>query len=484
MKRLNPPQRNAQSDAAKARYEGYLRREVREVINDLPPVFTGTHPLCLSLFQPTFDGGRLVLLDRAADRKGIVPWLQLGTSTHTTFLDPDPKVPWQNWDGTITEEQLRYYREHNVIERRREYGQILQQRFKEFERLNAVEGHFEAGVSIQLSYLWPSPHVGPKYFRHRVPRLGTIYTCEEWFGNANSVQISSLTAADSILMTRLRLLLGTYHPLNKRSPLAIAQDWATKNTPGSDEIAYLLARLFMVHHFFFPQQQIAALLIKRHAKSPGSVWIRHGWPHFPPPKDDDKETDGDLLRQLAHDLAFLTCACGKLKKKESGRAQRKEEWLTDPEEVITRIRKELPAVCAALCGETTRVSTVGRELVEFDASSDTYLMVQPPPKMTFSERTLLPAFEQELIENLTADTVSSLSMASSFVEDLCGIDTPPKSTGKRYAYAKSCSLVDVSKGEIYGEKTAKEWLIHYVRARCSLEAIQSRNIKGFSRPRA
>ena len=226
-----------------------------------------------------------------------------------------------------------------------------------------------------------------------------------------------------------------------------------RKIPDEQEVQYLVAKLFLIHHFFYPQEQIAILLVKRHAADIAEFWNRHGWPMFPSPKEPEtaQSSDADLFSRLALDFIFLISRC------DNGRGG----TLPDLGDLRRAIERVLPTVCVALCGTV-------QDLI---LNEEPYLMVTAPKGMRLGDGVRLPAFRYDTLKKLAEDTVDATAMAQYIIANLSPEDKPVTTGNMRGPYKKPYALVDISRGTISREEDKSTWIAQYVRSRCSLAFI-------------
>jgi hypothetical protein len=454
------------SETAASRFETILRNDIRAITKELPGTFSGNESVCLSVFQPTPEGGRMVLIDNAHDNSENPIWLSPGLSAQNSFVDPAIEVRWREWDAIVHPDALKHYRTSNPQSMRMRLLNRYCARFPQDVEFDHEGGHVVEKTVCRVRFVCPTSDSW-----RSLPRFGMLYTCGDHFGTGVRLTIEALTAAKHILTARLRFFLADRNLLLDKSAFDIAARLAGRRDVSDDEILYVVAKLIFVHQFFYPQMPMANVLLARLSVKPEQIWIRHAWPAFP--TKELKEVDCDAqCERLSQDLGFLVEACGADQRRTS----------TDRETLASRIRKQLTVALTILCGPVSGIAirnddviSLSEESVRHFLPSERFLTIVPPEGLKYSERTLIPAFNEDSIRQW-AKADNSATAANAILHDLANNSRPHVNSGLRGNYGSPCELVDWSSNRPYlsiGKKDErnKEWLIRYARARCILSFL-------------
>lgn len=436
--------------------ESFLDTEITKLLKGLHRQFTGDDPVCLSVFQPTADGGHLVFLDRYS---GVQLRMRPGLSAHKSFLDTDLGVTW----GTVIEAQatldtIEYYVHNNGEDVRRGVAAIYLRRFHgEMEVL--PEGHVPVGTVYKLCFVCPKPDYSNTSDCRRVPRLGIIYSFRE-FRSDVLLTADMLTAADKILHVRLTTLLeyqGKFCPKveaqsrekKTRSAHEIARAVATDLPASVDEKIFLAAKLLLAHHFFFPHDPVSAILFQKLTSDSASVFKRHGLAEFVVTRESNMVLD-DLISAVTHDIAYLIASCDRNTLDSSGEEERTE--------IIEKMKQPIRIALALLCG------TYCRQTIP-DAD---YVTITPPKGLRFEiGECVWPIFGFSKFSTWAASSKAE-DGAKSFLESLHPEGPLASRTAERYNNTDVLRKRRDGKWSVLG---CDEWYISYGRARCTLDFL-------------
>jgi hypothetical protein len=434
--------------------DAFLTTELDTLASTLHPLFTGAGPICLSVFQPTPQGGHLVLLDRTTNSKVS---LKPGITARTGFLSPDEDAIWGDAEAEVevTPEMIEFYLS-NDESHRANLGAIYRARFG--NRIDVQPaGHVPVGSTYRLYNLCPSPDYATKLDHRRVPRLGNIYSFQNLVTKAE-LSAHATAAATTILHIRLDTILGyqgdfcpeAESTLNApQSPKRIAIQIANDLRTSLSERIFLMVTLLLAHHCFYPHDPVAAQLINRTAGDAGQVYGRHGWPAFPISNDDNRTTS-QLMAAAVQDIAYLIHACDS-KAHQFGVSERRQT-------IVEAISSSLPSAIALLCGKRLKKSyRAGLECMTIQHSNG-----------ALSAKLTWPNFDFNKFESW-ANSKNGDAAAKCYLSSVHPDGPDPSWSAKRY------NLMDVLKNTGTEDRPSwvterrNDWYISYARARCTYE---------------
>lgn len=441
--------------------ESFLDTEITKLLKGLHRQFTGDDPVCLSVFQPTANGGHLVFLDRYSE---VQLRMRPGLSAHKSFLDADLGVTW----GTVIEAQatldtIEYYVYNNGEDVRRGVAAIYRRRFHgKVEVL--PDGHVPVGTVYKLCFVCPRPDYSNTSDYRRVPRLGIIYSFGE-FRSDVLLTADMLTAADKILRVRLTTLLeyqGKFCPKveaqsrekKTRSAYEMARAVATDLPTSPDEKTFLAAKLLLTHHFFFPHDPVSAMLFQQLTDDAGSVFKRHGLAEFVIAVGSNMVLD-DLIVAVTHDIAYLIASCDHNTMDSSGKEQRTE--------IIEKMKQPIRFALALLCGSYCRRTTDDTD----------YVTIKPPKSLKLEiGESAWPIFSFSKFSTWAASAKAE-DGAKSFLESLHPEGPLASRTAERY---NNTDVLRERRDGTWSVLGYDEWYISYGRARCTLDFLADQKI--------
>jgi hypothetical protein len=449
------------SEITASRYETLLRFDIKAITRDLPETFSGKEPVCLSVFQPTPEGGRMVLIDKANANSDQPIWTSPGLSAHNSFVDPDAEIQWKEWDACVHPDALKHYRATNPEAMRMRLLERYCVRFPKGVEFDREGGHVVEDTLCRVRFVCPTSDSW-----RSLPRFGMLYTFGNHFGTGARLAVESVAAARHILTTRLRLFLDERNLLLDKSAFEISTRLASRHSVTHDEILYVVAKLIFVHQFFYPQRQVANTLLARLSVNAERVWTRHAWPAFPAKQLDEVDYD-EQFNLLSNDLAFLVVTCGG------------DQRLTaaDRESLVKRIRQQLTVALTIICGPVSRVAIRNGEIIPLTEESERdflpaerFLTITPPDLIDHFEQNRVPAFNEDSIRQWAKGDTATAA-ANAILHDLANNSRPHVSGGLRGNYGSPCELIDWSSNKHYltlekKDDRNKEWLVRYARARC------------------
>jgi hypothetical protein len=437
----------------------FLKNEILAIEGSLPGELVGNGPVCLSVFQPTSSGGQLVLLDRGC---GDRVRMARGLSAHKSFIDPDVGAVWGSViKGPTTTAMVDYYIANNSPSIRGDVYRIYVQRFASKVEIQE-EGHVSAGTWFQLCYVCPRPDYSNSSDCRHVPRFGVIYTFEKMRPKGLLTGDMSF-AAERIFQIRLHTLLGyrgKFHPKSKinhpirteqMSIIKIGAALASGLTTTMDERIFLIAKLLLVHHFFFPHNAIVIQLFQMLSDIETShLFNRHGLPAYAPELTSDKKLK-ELLNAVTQDMAYLVAACDPATLSSQGKQGRAE--------IVKKIEQSVLVALWLLCGECSRWTENGAE----------YITVHCPKglRVSLDEEHPWPIFKMHQFETWVASP-NAEDRAKSILESLHPEGPISSRRGERY------NNMDVYQRKMDGRWIRHElsdWYISYARARCTCDSL-------------
>jgi hypothetical protein len=90
-----------------------LDDEIQQITGRISDPFRGAEAVCLSVYQPTSIGGRIVLIDKAMTDAGRIAAVSPGHGAKNMFIDPDEKLLWKVNRGPVSSTMLKDYLDFN-----------------------------------------------------------------------------------------------------------------------------------------------------------------------------------------------------------------------------------------------------------------------------------------------------------------------------------------------------------------------------------
>ena len=444
-----------------------LDEEIHAITLKLHDDLKGSEPVCVSVYQPTPTGGRLSLIDRVLDEQNRVAALSPGKGARHSFLNPSDDLPWKVVPGNVDEPMLDDYVSQNPETVRMDILSIYQDRFASRVKLNTENGHVVIGTHYRLCYVCPTSLNQTNPSAH-LPRLGLVYTFGSSFGKKSRLLNAARIVSDVILDVRLRNLLrdvGQFGPRGRsgsRPAWEIAADLGEGIDITLEESIFLITKLLLVHHHFYPQHPLAYYLIAKLVKDPAQVFGFHGLdtPLLAP--FDERKSISQLMADLSSDFLSLAGACAWNRNTNNTHA------MQVAEEGRRLITDAFPIALTLLCGSVSH-GYIDKSIKQSLKNKGDF-QISPPPGIPLSSRNL-PTFAYEEVKSDAGDADVKLR-ARAFIETLHPLGPTHVSPSWRGFYAiKNQGWVSF-RGERVTQRPAKDWFVSYVRARC-INAFES-----------
>jgi hypothetical protein len=269
------------------------------------------------------------------------------------------------------------------------------------------------------------------------------------------------TAAEILQQIRLDTLLkyrGKFCPKSdssaKRKDAMSADDIACMLANASpttlDERIFLVAKLLLVHHFFFPHRPTAASLFSKLTDDLSALYNRHGLSEPPKASPSDKEL-GELIDAVTHDIAYLIVACDQRALNTLNKRER--------EEVYKKIKQPVQIALGLLCGAYGK---------NWEGDADFVALTYPEQLNIDLDEYPWPVFRLGQFATW-ANSPNAEDRAKCFLESLHPEGPIPGRPAERY------NNMDVWKRGVdrkFSRRECKEWYVAYARARCTCEFLK------------
>lgn len=445
------------------RNQELLDDEIQQITGRISDRFRGTEAVCLSVYQPTSIGGRIVLIDKAMSDAGKIAALSPGYGAKNMFINPDEKLLWKVNRGPVSSSMLKDYIDFNEESERMKILAIYQERFPSID-FDTDGGHVQPGTRYRLCYVSPnSPDQANR--SARAPRLGMLYTFGSSFGDNQSLLKAAKHQGEIVLDVRLRLLLqevgrfGASDRHGTHSAWKIAGDLGEGIDCALDPSVFLVSKLLLVHHHFYPQHPAGYSLLQKLSGDRSKVFARHGLVAPELGTSEDGKSISQLTRDLESDFAALIGACAWHRNTDNTHAmqvtQRGMELVSDSLSIgLTLLAGRV------VHGYTDKTKQRTRE-------GKGVFHIAPPRGIRFPERNL-PTFAYDDIRNGASDA-DTQTRAKMFLETLHPFGPVYGEKKSRGFYAIQNQEWITFSGKPVHQLPSKEWFVSYARARCILE---------------
>lgn len=448
-------------------WEVFWQRESDELCEILPLALVGGSAITTACFQPP-GAGRLVYLTRDKDGKSQCIPMDSGPNSDRIFklandlpyihpfpMDPDMTEAYQHVDKqkllSLYEEEIRRY---------------------DPAFFHADTYLLREGIQYSLQVAFPSPlHHESKEWWGRLPRLGLCYTLENKLAHKDGLSsegqkstselvliLSAVHAANRIMSKRLALLFENIYcwtgftkeemSVERIARSLCIEDLAISSDVKQDQHLYLITKLLLAHHLFFPHSPAALNAFKCLGKDPNAdILIPHGWEavnHF-----ESNPTDiGKYIDQLIKDIALLVRAFTRWERPESVTRRADADLVKD-------LRRLIVMALGILCG-----TFVWKE-------HDEYLALVPPKALIPFGPITLPAITKGQVNYIRQHRVTESNSFYPSMQQLSPLAVVVPETGYKI---KLHVVVHKRTGTETPKKSEKmQWLSKYLRDRIELQ---------------
>lgn len=434
-------------------FDSLLADEIGRLVDVLPPPLIGGAPVSALLFQPTETGGRLVYLDSLVESDNPIH-IDPGQVSEKFFFNVDDKSPWIPAEESVEQRSLDEYctKNENEIRQRLAKQDALRYSSTKFEQNGVVP----PGTRYKMHYLVPPPvyHHVIGWWK-RLPRLGQIYTLGDELGHQNLLLICGMSVGIRALGIRLKLLLDCKNAVREPA-FKIAATIASDRPVDPDDFQYLLAKLVLAHHWFYPYDPVALKLFKRlGCDPPDEVLQRHGWPATGWSDFDTAAPVNDLISLLAQDLSFLIYAC-------TIWTAPGEKGRKDSAELYNELQMALRTTFAMICGTPRHAKVSGKDLKYLDYPAD-YMCIEPPKELV-EDKISSPELPLLSRGQLVGRDHKWSQIAEAYILSLSPIGPFPL----RKWHKLGVSRVKGMRAWLHRDEMGK-WLTGYARARCLMK---------------
>jgi hypothetical protein len=465
-------------------------REAKELCERLPLPLVRSAPVAVLCYQPAKEE-RLVYLNSVGSTPDPIP-LSVGENARKMFFNSSPTAPWRAEEITMTQRSATLYKKTSIDIRKRVYdAELLRYGNNASKLYQQGQYHYKVGLSYKLQSVFPSPlYHEHEYWWRRLPRLGICYTLDDSLGKLEDSRtgletkdrigrgatdplllICGVAAGNRILAKRLSLLLNGYRRWSKDDPeeefpgqriarLLCADGIKPSDIDRWDEAVYIVSRLVIAHHMFFPQIPVALQIFEKLKVEPNSILAASNWPpvsSLPATESDNLEV---LVDFLVSDILFLLHAL--LRWEHPDRAQER----SDKGDLRTTL-KELIKISLTLLG--------GMPETLFDE----YGTIVPPRGLASLGTFSLPLYERTQLDGRRSIISDSGTNFSRLVKQICPVLDSEEATrdfhrqntkgpyGSKYAYrAEFRSDGRVEKKSLADrEKRNSKWVGEFIRVR-------------------
>jgi hypothetical protein len=398
------------------KWEDFWNLEAVELCNTLPRALVGGVPVSVLVFQPG-DPGRFVYLNVRGEAPDPI-FLPLGPNSTGLFYDPDPESSWRSRSLRVDPDSVKEFLDAPIQERKKFYSVEILKYGK--DRYDENVFHLKFGQPYRIKLACPSPlyHQRGNWWR-RLPKLGICYTVANKLASADDtltdhsqetgdrlLMICSIAAGNRMLGKRLRLLFNnsfqwptgrTSEPFSAEN---VANQLCTKhqhkgNQHAWDQQLYLIAKLTIAHHLFFPADPAALQLVELLGLDANQeLLIPHGW-----------EVENRIVKNgrsfevcfqnLVTDLMFLIHALVRWEHPDDVQQRLQEEAVEE------RVKHLTLSVLSLICGRIDEQNSY--EHIE-NQRLRKYLSVQPPTKLMSLGKVTVPGLRDGTISTLLKDT--------------------------------------------------------------------------------
>jgi len=375
-------------------------------------------------------------------------------------------MSWKVHSGEVDEKMLEWYVRENSPDVRTRVLAVYRKRFPPKIKFHEQGGHVQERTRYQLCYLCPILSRQSSR-RTRIPRLGMLYTFGRSFGSPPTLLNDARDIADVILNLRLGSLLqyaGRFVPRGKkggRSALSIAVDLGQGLAITQDESTFLVMKIVLHHHYFFPQHPTAYNLISRLAMDPAQVFAYHGLITPTVSNKEEAKSVAQLISDLESDILSLVSACAR------NHSPNHRHSMEITSQGKNSISEALPIALTLLCGRI-RLADIGENPVAqkfAKASPARYFALTPPAKLDIPKKALLPAFSYDDVEGWSQNP-DKRGQLRAYVETLHPLGPALLEGGWKGFYGVDAVWVDATTGTHVTERPSGEWYVSYARARC------------------
>lgn len=393
-------------------------REATELCQSLPGPLVGGAPIGISCYQPS-DPEKLVYLGRKNSMPDPIS-MSVGVNARRIFFNAGLTAPWHAQRFTMTEGLAEEYRKTDKELRRRIYLAEDDRYRKTGEPLFDTENyHYRIGLEYLLQPVLASPlYHEHDYWWARLPRLGICWTIGDGLGaigDGNSAEgrehkspteqlllICGIGAGNRILAKRLNLLLSGYYRWagegaeDEYPEVGIARVLCTEKLNSTDyerwdRSVYLIVRLLIAHHMFFPQSPVALRTAAQLGVEPNEqMLVPYGWPRCHIDTESAAAGISQNLEYLVNDLMYLVSSL--VRWEHPGETRRR----TAAKDFKSTVEELTKVALALLCGSPV---TGGK-----------YAFIEPPTKLVEMGGFSIPLYEEGQI---VADETAAAKLSAS-----------------------------------------------------------------------
>lgn len=345
----------------------FWEQEANDLCERLPSLLVGGAPVTVLCYQPA-KAERMVYLNRVKGGPSPI-YFGVGQHARSLFFDPSLSAVWRTRYLEWSDRDVIRYIDETDEKIREDIWFAETDRYPK-EWFDAKGHHYLAKRDYRLHAVFPSPLYHERdFWWRRLPRLGVCYTLSDQLGNVpdliaedrakaaeSLLHIYGIGSGNRILGKRLRLALSGYYkwsgderstpqPEQRIARLIVTTGISPSDSKTWDQALYLVARLILAHHIFFPQSPVGLQLFQVFDLDPNvDILQPHGWEATTLIPVATAAPDGNrapqLFQNLVHDLIFLIHALVR--------------W-EDPEQVSHRITgSELESTL----GQLTRIALI------------------------------------------------------------------------------------------------------------------------------
>ena len=459
-------------------------KEVTDLCETLPSLLVGGAPISISCYQPS-QPERLVYLGRTESGPDPIS-MSVGENARQIFFDPLLTAPWYAQHFTMTEEMASAYMKTDKELRKRVYlAEMKRYGNSESSLFDADNYHYRVGVKYAIQPVLASPlYHEHDYWWARLPRLGICWTVGDRLGliddgpPSNSLGnqahrspteqlllICGNGAGNRILAHRLNILLsGYYRWVGEKSEDDVsgqkvarslcAEDVRPTEFDRWDRSIYLISRLLIAHHMFFPQSPVALKVVKQLGADPNDNFLLpHGWLRYGGAIDVGNAEISQNFGFLVNDLMFLLNSLVRWEHPSTTGGQGMNKEMKSTVEKLTRVS------LALLCGNPVMKTIRGTM----------YGTIEPPQGLDALGNFSLPLYEADQLTSFHGKWVKQPHYRTQVMQTCPVINEgePPELYVIQHKAEMTFNAGKSPRMNSFrlGEEHKLEWISKYVRAR-------------------